>query len=331
MLSSSLQFLLATAVSLATSWLFVSRIERIARRLGISEAMLGLVAALGANAPEITSSITALVRHQRQISAGVILGSNVFNLAALLGVGALVTGRIVLHRRLAVFTGAIAVWTGAACLATVVGAISAVVGLAVVLIVLVPYAILTATRGVVPRVVPCSSRLRGWLTSVVHEEEREVKAAIDAPPASLRDVIVAIGSLVSVVVASIVMEQSASNLGVRLNVPAIVVGGIVLAAVTSLPNAVAGIYLARRGRGAATVSTAFNSNALNVSVGYLLPAAIIGVGVVSGHATLVAAWYLSMAVALLVDARLGLGVRRGVGTAIVVAYAAFVVAVVVTS
>ena len=49
-----------------------------------------------------------------------------------------------------------------------------------------------------------------------------------------------------------------------------------LAAVTSLPNAVAAVYLAGRGRGAATLSTALNSNALNVIAGLLLPAAIIG-------------------------------------------------------
>ena len=47
-------------------------------------------------------------------------------------------------------------------------------------------------------------------------------------------------------------------------VPPIVIGGLVLAAVTSLPNAVAAVYLARRGSGTAVLSTALNSNALNV-------------------------------------------------------------------
>ncbi|MHB1818741.1 MAG: ABC transporter permease [Streptosporangiaceae bacterium] len=46
-----------------------------------------------------------------------------------------------------------------------------------------------------------------------------------------------------------------------------------LAAVTSLPNAVAAVYLARRGRGAATLSTALNSNTLNAAAlaGFALP------------------------------------------------------------
>jgi Ca2+/Na+ antiporter len=53
-----------------------------------------------------------------------------------------------------------------------------------------------------------------------------------------------------VVAASVAMEQTASTLGARHAIPEIVVGGLILAGVTSLPNAVAAVYLAARGRGA---------------------------------------------------------------------------------
>ena len=78
-----LAFCLGTAVSLATSYLLVTRLERIGERIGLSEALLGVVAALAADAPEITSAVTALAQHQQKVGAGVIIGSNVFNLAAL--------------------------------------------------------------------------------------------------------------------------------------------------------------------------------------------------------------------------------------------------------
>ncbi|TMC01852.1 MAG: hypothetical protein E6J41_31855 [Chloroflexi bacterium] len=55
-------FILGALVSLASSWLLVSRPERIGDRLGISEALLGLVAALAADAPEVTAAITASTR-----------------------------------------------------------------------------------------------------------------------------------------------------------------------------------------------------------------------------------------------------------------------------
>jgi len=111
-------------------------------------------------------------------------------------------------------------------------------------------------------------------------------------------------------------------------VPQIVTGGLVLAAVTSLPNAVAAVYLAARGRGAATLSTALNSNTLNVVAGLLLPGALIGLGEPSDQAGLVTAWYvvLSLAVLMLAWRRRGLG--RGAGLLIIAAYAVFAASVV---
>ena len=45
-----------------------------------------------------------------------------------------------------------------------------------------------------------------------------------------------------------------------------------VAVVTSLPNASSAVYLARRGRSAAVLSTALNSDAINVMAGLLIPA-----------------------------------------------------------
>ncbi len=135
-----LVFCLAAAVSLATSYLLVTRLERIGERLGLSEALLGMVAALAADAPEITSAVTALAQHQQKVGAGVIIGSNVFNLAALLGLGGVVAGSIALHRRVVILGGVIALWVAAVCLVTTTGTIPPAAGLVAVLAVLVPYA-----------------------------------------------------------------------------------------------------------------------------------------------------------------------------------------------
>src|ERR1700756_1239589 len=101
--------------SLAASWLLVSRLERLGERAGFTEAWLGLVAALAADAPEITSAVTALARGQASVGAGVIIGSNVFNLAALLGLAAVVAGRIAFHRRVILMEGIVALWIAGVC------------------------------------------------------------------------------------------------------------------------------------------------------------------------------------------------------------------------
>src|SRR5215471_15387742 len=216
------------------------------------------------------AAVAALAMHQNQVGAGVVIGSNVFNLAALLGLGAVVAGAIALHRKVIILGGAVGVWVAVACLVTVLGVIPPAAGLAVVLAALIPYVIvLGASRARLDRV-PLPRRWREWLAAAVSEEEAELSEVIHPPHGRAKDVAVAVAALLVVVVASVAMERAATLLGTRFAIPDIVVG-VVLAAVTSLPNSVAAVYLAARGRGAAMLSTTLNSNALNVTAGLLLP------------------------------------------------------------
>jgi cation:H+ antiporter len=322
----ALQFLvfgLAAAVSLATSYLLVTRLERIGERLGLSEALLGMVAALAADAPEITSAVTALAQHQQKVGAGVIIGSNVFNLAALLGLGGVVAGAIALHRRVVILGGVIALWVAAICLVTTTGTIPPAAGLVAVLAVLVPYLVLLGAGARQLHRLPVARRWEGWLAVAISEEEQELEEIIHPPHGRRRDVFLAAAALVVVVLASVIMEQSGTSIGTHFGIPQIVTGGVVLAAVTSLPNAVAAVYLAARGRGAAMLSTTLNSNALNVAAGLLLPATITGLGPTSVHAVLIAVWYLGLTAAALAFAYRDGGVRRATGAFIIGSYLVF--------
>jgi cation:H+ antiporter len=324
-------FVLGAVVSLGTSWLLVSRIERVGERLGFSEALLGIVAALAADAPELTAAITALTNNEHQVGAGVVIGSNVFNLAALLGLGAVVAGRIALHRRVIELSGAVAIWVAGVCVAAVVGAVSVVVALALSLVAVVLYVIvLGAGRSGLERLRLPRTWIT-WLGAAVADEELELEDAIRPRRGTGGDALLAGASLVVVVVASVAMERAASSLGSRFGVPEIVIGGLVLAAVTSLPNAVAAVYLASRGRGAAVLSTALNSNALNVTAGLLLPAAVLGLGGSSGDTRLIAWWYLGLTVFALGFAYRDRGLRRDTGAFIILIYLVFVASLLATA
>jgi cation:H+ antiporter len=324
-------FGLGAAVSLVTSWVLVIRLERVGERLGLTEALLGLVAALAADAPEITASVTALIHHQRAVGAGVTIGSNVFNLAALLGLGAVVAGRIGLHRKVIALGGSVAVAISLLCLLAVGGVVTAGIGLALVLVVLVPYTLILGSPEAVGHRLGLPRPWVEWLTSAVIEEEGELDEAIRPRRGRPVDVGMAIGALVIVVVASVAMEQGASSLGTRYGVADIVIGGLVLAAVTSLPNAVAAVYLARKGRGAAALSTAFNSNAINVTAGLLIPATIVGLSNPSASGVLVAASYVGLTAVTVGLAYAYRGLPRAAGWVIIGLYAAFVVALLATT
>lgn len=77
-------------ISLGAAWV-VESASRIAKRLGISELIIGLtIVAFGTSAPEFAVTILAATRNQGDISIGNIVGSNIFNLGFILGGCALV-------------------------------------------------------------------------------------------------------------------------------------------------------------------------------------------------------------------------------------------------
>ncbi|UTV30967.1 calcium/sodium antiporter [Photobacterium atrarenae] len=64
----------------------------IARVFEISEAVIGLtILAVGTSLPEVVTSIVASLRGQRDIAVGNVVGSNTFNLLAVLGISGLVS------------------------------------------------------------------------------------------------------------------------------------------------------------------------------------------------------------------------------------------------
>ena len=296
--------------------------------MGLSEALLGMLAALAADAPEITAAVTALVSGDQRVGAGVVIGSNVFNLAALLGLSAVVAGQIALHRRVVELGGAVAMWISAVCLIAVLGIVSPLAGLLLAIAVLGPYVVILGLDHERLARLRLPAAWRRWLVAAVSEEEVELEVAIHPRRGGARDAVTAAGAVLVVVGASIAMERTGAELGARHGVGEIVVGALVLAAVTSLPNAVAAVYLAARGRGTAALSTALNSNALNVIAGLLLPTTILGLGPPSGETTFVAASYIGLTAFVLVAAYAGRGLRRPVGLVIIAAYLAFAAALI---
>ncbi len=83
---------------------------RIAKRLGVSELIIGLtVVAIGTSAPEFAVTIRAALNGQGDISVGNVVGSNIFNLGFILGgvamVRAITTSRPLVYRDGSVLIG----------------------------------------------------------------------------------------------------------------------------------------------------------------------------------------------------------------------------------
>lgn len=86
-------FIIAGCVALAfgADWM-VKGSSDIARNFGVSERVIGIsLVAFGTSVPELVTSAIAAFRKQTDISVGNLIGSNIFNLFAILGITSVVT------------------------------------------------------------------------------------------------------------------------------------------------------------------------------------------------------------------------------------------------
>ncbi len=310
----------AFALTVSSSVVLARELDRIGERLGFSEALLGIVTALGADAPEIASAVAAIVAGHEDTGVGVVVGSNVFNIAGLLGVSALLAGPVRIHPHGLALTGGVAVLVAMVGGLVAVDALPGVVGLVLALLVVAPYVVLSALHA------RTRARLPAFLRDAVAEEQQDARRDEFARPASGFDALTVVPALAAVVGGAYGMVAAAQSLADRWDVSDVVVGALVLAALTSIPNLIAAVRLALHGRGAACVSESLNSNNANILVGLCVPALFLGLGSASGVETFAAWWMVGMTV-VVVALAFGGGLTRREGAAIIALYVAFAVVV----
>src|ERR1700761_2936754 len=89
-------FAVSLGVTLAAARLFARRLDRLGIRFGFPEALIGLLTALAADGPNISSALYALIQGAHSVGVGVLVGSNAFQLAAMIGLSGVLAGSVIL-------------------------------------------------------------------------------------------------------------------------------------------------------------------------------------------------------------------------------------------
>ena len=100
-------FLVSLAVTLAAARLFARRLDRLGVRFGFPEALIGLLTAVAADGPNVSSALFALIKGAHDVGVGVLVGSNTFQLAAMIGGSALLAGAVRLPRETLLLEGVV--------------------------------------------------------------------------------------------------------------------------------------------------------------------------------------------------------------------------------
>ncbi len=283
--------------TLFASVIFARRLDRLGRRFGWPEALVGLLTATAADGPELSSALIAMAHGSRTVGVGVIVGSNLFNLAAMVGAVGLLTGAITIGRRALLAEGAVALavtFLGAGVLA---GTLPAWIAATCSVCVAATY---LRSIGIRPK------RIVDQLeTSRVSRRHGLALILVEVP------------SIVAISLGSLVMVRSALILADRWDISDALVGVVILAVATSVPNAITAFRLGLTGRGDALVSEALHSNSINIVGALLLPALFVSL---QGSPALGTALLVLLTAITLGFLARRVGVDRTAGALIIVIY-----------
>jgi cation:H+ antiporter len=265
--------------------LLVDAVVRLARRFGLSDLTIGLtIVAMGTSTPELAVSIDAALKGIGDIAVANVLGSNIYNLAFILGVISLLRvipiAESLVHR------------DGLALLAsTLVGGLAIVdlriSGLEGVLLagLFIAYTIylLRANQSGSAAAADSSPDERGITRSVTER--------VSFPG---RDVVFLVGGLALVLVSGDSMVVAASELARNAGISEWVIGGTIVAAGTSTPEFAVSLVAIQRGSLGVSVGNVVGSNIFNIT-GILGIAAVVNPLVVSDTALVTLAWLAGIA------------------------------------
>lgn len=248
---ATLVFIAGVAALAGGAHLFVESAIKVARRLGVSDLVVGLtVVAVGTSLPELAVATEAALAGRGGVAVGGIVGSNVYNVAVVLGLVAAV--RVVPVERGLIRRDAVALLATTAALVVVVrdGAVGRLEG-AVLLCGFLAYLVVL---------------LRLSPARFVAETETE-----QARP---RDVVFLVVGLGLVLGGGRLLIDGAVDIARVLGASEWTIGATVVAAGTSTPEAAVSLVALRRGRASVTLGNVLGSNILNVLVVLGLAAAI---------------------------------------------------------
>jgi Ca2+/Na+ antiporter len=200
-------FLVCLITTLVSSEVLVRELVALGSKLHLTEGFLGLLTALGADAPEIASAIAALLAGAADLGYGVVLGSNLFNLAMLLGLSAILAGQVRMRRQGLLLDGTVALLTLLVVAAMLLDLFSPLLTMILLTALLVPYVLLV---GLHPRQVdhlPLPdelARLLAVAASQVHGEHKDQQETAG----SWLPVLLVPLCLLAIVVASVLLVQA---------------------------------------------------------------------------------------------------------------------------
>ncbi|MCA9321528.1 MAG: calcium/sodium antiporter [Planctomycetes bacterium] len=295
----------ALAVLTVGAELLVRGASMLARRLGISELAVGLtVVAFGTSAPELVVSLSAALGGSSDIAVGNVVGSNICNIALILGLSAVIHPMIVHTKIFKLDAPLLLVLSGALAAALHFGQLSRTVGIGLI-VGLIAFTMTTL-----------------WLARRETDRASPDEVPATSGGSAVLDLLLIAAGLAGLVGGGNWFVGSAIDLARYFELSESLIGLTIVAVGTSLPELATSIVAALRGRGDLAVGNIVGSNIFNI-LGILGVTAVVQPLSAGGVGTLDLAYMLGLSLVLLPIVRSGFVVSRGEGALLLLSYVGY--------
>lgn len=241
--------------------LFVDNLVDIGSSLGISQIILGVTAsAIGTSLPEFGSAMIATLTGSSDIGVGVVIGSNIWNIAGILGISAFVAGVIETNRQEIMRDGMMTLLTA---------------------LILMAFLLLTdeITR-IVGIVLIAAYTIYFWILIKAQknnsennkDKEKSKKKAI-----ARKNIFFLIIGLIGLIIGCRLLVYSGVELAEIAGIPEILVGLFALGIGTSAPEFVVTLNSAMKKLHSLSIGTVLGSNVFNIMIGLGIPALFMNI------------------------------------------------------
>ncbi len=223
--------------------------SRLAKRLGISSLAIGLtVVAFGTSTPELVVSIDAALSEANDISVGNIVGSNIANIALILGMVALFRP-VTVQARIVRVDAPIMIVVSLALIAVLFNEHASRIEGYLLLLGLVSYTVLT---------------FRAARRETLSVQEEFASAAPASQTSTVASILLTVTGLVMLVVGGHLLVAGAIEFAELFGMSQAVIGLTIVAVGTSLPEIATSVIAAMRGEGDIAVGNVIGSNIFNI-------------------------------------------------------------------
>ncbi len=313
--------------------IFVDSIVEIGGALGISQIILGVTAsAIGTSLPEFGSAMIATLTGSADLGVGTVIGSNIWNIAGILGISATVAGLIRTNNQGLTRDWLMMLGTG---LILLFFMFFGDINWPAALVMIVAYCfylwiLIKAQRKHSDEISQKDEKSHqeqdkntlesGIKKDVVEKSDKKEKAV------NKKTVSYVILGLAGLILGCRLLVFSADELGNIFGIPEMVMGLFVLAVGTSIPELVVTLTSAMKGLHDLSIGTVLGSNTFNILIGIGVPALLLSVPVDKISLTFDAPFMIFVTVLLMALIKMGKGkLNRTGGIILLLTYITYVV------